>query len=81
VAPRRPLTRAAVTSLAGRHCAAAGIASGGAHRLRHTLASDLLAAGASLAEIGLVLGHRSPFVTSIYANPRELHQMREVCAV
>jgi len=67
VAPRRPLTRSAVTLLARRHCAAAGIASGGAHRLRHTLASDLLAAGASLAEIGLVLGHRSPFVTSIYA--------------
>jgi integrase/recombinase XerD len=67
VAPWRPLTRSAVTSLARRHCAAAGIGSGGAHRLRHTLASDLLAAGASLAEIGLVLGHRSPFVTSIYA--------------
>ena len=67
VAPRRPLTRGAVTLLARRHCAAAGIATGGAHRLRHTLASDLLAAGASLAEIGLVLGHRSPFVTSIYA--------------
>jgi site-specific recombinase XerD len=56
-----------VTLLARRHCAAAGIPSGGAHRLRHTLASDLLAAGASLAEIGLVLGHRSPFVTSIFA--------------
>ena len=67
VAPRRSLTRGAVTLLARRHCAAAGITSGGAHRLRHTLASDLLAAGASLAEIGLVLGHRSPFVTSIYA--------------
>lgn len=67
VAPRRPVTRAAVTLVARRHCAAAGVASGGAHRLRHTLASDLLAAGASLAEIGLVLGHRSPFVTSIYA--------------
>jgi hypothetical protein len=26
-----------------------------------------LAAGASLPEIGLVLGHRSPFVTSLYA--------------
>lgn len=67
VAPRRPMTRSAVTSLARRHCAAAGIAYGGTHRLRHTLASDLLAAGASLADIGLVLGHRSPFVTSIYA--------------
>lgn len=67
VAPRRPATRSAVTLLVRRHCAAAGVASGGAHRLRHTLASDLLAAGTSLSEIGLVLGHRSPSVTSIYA--------------
>jgi integrase len=67
VAPRRPVTRSAVTHVARRHCAAAGVASGGAHRLRHTLASDLLAAGASLADIGLVLGHRSLGVTSIYA--------------
>lgn len=66
-APRRAMTRSAVTSLARRHCLAAGVTWGGAHRLRHTLASDLLAAGASLAQIGLVLGHRSPFVTSIYA--------------
>jgi integrase len=67
VPPRRPVTRSSMTLMARRHCAAVGVASGGAHRLRHTLASDLLAAGASLAEIGLVLGHRSPFVTSIYA--------------
>ena len=53
--------------VAQRHCAAAGVSWGGAHRLRHTLASDLLAAGVSLAQIGLVLGHRSPLVTSIYA--------------
>ncbi len=52
--------------LARSHCRAAGTP-GRAHLLRHTLASDLLAAGASLPEIGLVLGHRSPFVTSIYA--------------
>jgi integrase len=66
-APRRQMTRSAVTLLARHHCAAAGVAWGGAHRLRHTLASDLLAAGVSLAQIGLVLGHRSPLVTSIYA--------------
>jgi integrase len=66
-APRRPMTRSAVTLLARHHCAAAGVTWGGAHRLRHTLASDMLAAGASLEQIGLVLGHRSPFVTSIYA--------------
>jgi site-specific recombinase XerD len=65
-APWRPVTRNAVTMLARSHCRAAGTP-GRAHLLRHTLASDLLAAGASLPEIGLVLGHRSPFVTSIYA--------------
>jgi site-specific recombinase XerD len=55
-----------VTLLVKSRCRAAGTP-GRAHLLRHTLASDLLAAGASLPEIGLVLGHRSPFVTSIYA--------------
>lgn len=65
-APWRPVTRSAVTLLVKSHCRAAGTP-GRAHLLRHTLASDLLAAGASLPEIGLVLGHRSPLVTSIYA--------------
>ena len=65
-APWRPATRATVTMLARSRCRTAGV-QGRAHLLRHTLASDLLAAGASLPEIGLVLGHRSPFVTSIYA--------------
>jgi integrase/recombinase XerD len=65
-APWRPATRATVTMLARSRCRAAGV-TGRAHLLRHTLASDMLAAGASLPEIGLVLGHRSPFVTSIYA--------------
>ncbi len=65
-APWRPVTRSSVTLLVKSHCKTAGTP-GRAHLLRHTLASDLLAAGASLPEIGLVLGHRSPFVTSIYA--------------
>lgn len=65
-APWRPATRATVTMLARSRCRTAGV-QGRAHMLRHTLASDLLAAGASLPEIGLVLGHRSPFVTSLYA--------------
>jgi site-specific recombinase XerD len=65
-APRRPVTRSTVTLLVKSHCKTAGTP-GRAHLLRHTLASDLLAAGASLPEIGLVLGHRSPFVTSLYA--------------
>jgi len=39
----------------------------GAHLLRHTLAVDLLRNGASLDEIGDVLGHQSPNTTTVYA--------------
>ena len=38
----------------------------GAHQFRHGLATDLLRQGASLGEIGEVLGHRSPETTKIY---------------
>jgi integrase/recombinase XerD len=39
----------------------------GAHRLRHTAATAMLQAGASLVEIGRVLGHRRPHTTAVYA--------------
>lgn len=39
----------------------------GAHQFRHTLATEMLRHGASLAEIGEVLRHRNPQTTSIYA--------------
>jgi site-specific recombinase XerD len=39
----------------------------GAHLLRHTLACTMLRRGASLAEIGDVLRHRSPDTTALYA--------------
>jgi len=38
------------------------------HDLRHTAASFLAQSGASLVEIGAVLGHRSPSVTARYAH-------------
>lgn len=38
----------------------------GAHQFRHGLATDLLRQGASLSEIGNVLGHRHPQTTMIY---------------
>jgi len=37
------------------------------HDLRHTFASYMLQHGASLAEVGAMLGHRSPQTTQIYA--------------
>ncbi|MCI0690333.1 MAG: tyrosine-type recombinase/integrase, partial [Sporichthyaceae bacterium] len=39
----------------------------GAHRLRHTVATDMLAAGAPLAEIASVLRHRDTTTTAVYA--------------
>jgi site-specific recombinase XerD len=39
----------------------------GAHQFRHGLACELLRQGASLGEIGDVLGHKSPETTRIYA--------------
>ncbi|MDP2858281.1 MAG: site-specific integrase [Bacillota bacterium] len=39
----------------------------GAHLLRHSLATQMLAKGASLAEIGELLRHRLPDTTAIYA--------------
>ncbi len=39
----------------------------GPHIFRHTLATEMLRKGASLEEIGEVLRHRSPKVTSVYA--------------
>jgi integrase/recombinase XerD len=38
-----------------------------AHQLRHTVASEMLRAGAALPEIGQVLRHRHPETTAIYA--------------
>lgn len=39
----------------------------GAHLFRHSLATEMLRRGASLAEIGELLRHRSPQTTSVYA--------------
>lgn len=67
VAPIGPLYRGGVSSVVRRACHRAGIAEVGAHRLRHTLACDLVAAGAGLPEIGNMLRHRGLTSTAIYA--------------
>ena len=67
-APHRQLGSGAVSSVAARALAAAGIAGGrGAHRLRHTAACGVLAAGGGLAEVGQLLRHASPETSAIYA--------------
>lgn len=60
---------AAISSLVCRALDRAGLdpAHKGAHLLRHTVATQMLRQGASLAEIGELLRHRSPQTTMIYA--------------
>ena len=67
-APHRPVGAAAVSSVAARSFARAGITGpGAAHRLRHTAACGVLAGGGGLVEAGQLLRHRSPAATAIYA--------------
>lgn len=65
--PSQALTGACIRALVGRACATAGLPRLGAHRLRHTLATELLRAGAPLTEVGQVLRHRSQLSTAVYA--------------
>jgi integrase/recombinase XerD len=66
-APRVELTSKAVSMRVRAACARAGLPGMGAHRLRHTAATDMLRAGASLPEIAQVLRHQSLQTTTEYA--------------
>jgi len=66
-APHRPLTRGAVTQIAASASQRCGLGTVFAHRLRHSAATGMLSAGASLEDIGQVLRHREARTTAIYA--------------
>lgn len=66
-APRGPVSHGAVKAVVREACRRAGLEPVGAHRLRHTAATEMLRAGASLAEVGQVLRHRALSTTAIYA--------------
>jgi integrase len=76
-APFEPIAAGTVASTVRRACRRAGVAEVGSHRLRHTVACEMVAAQVPLVQIGQVLRHRSLQSTAIYANPRELHQTGE----
>ncbi len=65
--PPGPVSRTTVLSAIQRGCARVGLADMCSHRLRHTLAVDLLRRGAGLPEIGQLLRHRELATTSMYA--------------
>jgi integrase/recombinase XerD len=66
-APRRALTSAAVTNVVRMAASRAGLTAVTAHRLRHTVATQMVRAGVPLAEISQVLRHRRLLTTAIYA--------------
>jgi integrase/recombinase XerD len=66
-APLRPMTGGAVTHVVRAACVRAGLPPAGPHRLRHTVGTEILRAGAPLEEVGQVLRHRCAATTAIYA--------------
>lgn len=76
-APIRPIRADLLGDVVQRACLRAGVAHVGAHRLRHALASELLAHGASLTDISQVLRHADLATTAIYAKV-DLRRLREV---
>lgn len=76
-APTRPIRPDLVGDVVRRACKHAGIAQITPHRLRHTLATEMLAHGASLRDIGQVLRHRHLATTAIYAKV-DLERLRQV---
>lgn len=67
VAPFRGMGASTVTLLVQRACRRARIPLFGPHGMRHAAASELLASGAGMAEIGQLLRHAQERTTAIYA--------------
>lgn len=67
VAPHRALSTGGVRSVVYHACDRAGLPRVGPHRLRHTVATETLRAGGSLAEVAQLLRHRRVETTAMYA--------------
>ncbi len=67
MAPQKGLSPVGITQVVVSAAARAGLGWLTAHRLRHTAATGMLAAGAPLTEIGQVLRHQRAYTTAIYA--------------
>jgi len=67
IAPHGALRNTGVRKVVAFAAQRAGLGRVGTHRLRHTLATQMLRAGASLPEVGQVLRHSRNLTTAIYA--------------
>jgi integrase/recombinase XerD len=78
-APFEPIATGTVGSTVRRACRRAGITEVGPHRLRHTVACEMVRAHVPLVEIAQVLRHKSLQSTAIYARV-DLDALRELAA-
>jgi integrase/recombinase XerD len=76
-APYAPIASGAVASTVRRACRRAGIPEVGSHRLRHTVACEMVAADVPLVQISQVLRHQSLQSTAIYARV-DIEQLRRL---
>lgn len=76
-APRRMMATSAISGIVARLSGVAGIEQIYAHRLRHTAAMDVLAAGGTLTEAKELLGHAYTVTTMAYAKV-DLASLREL---
>jgi site-specific recombinase XerD len=72
LAPHHRMGSSAVSRVVKTAAERAGLGTVRAHRLRHTAATELLRAGATLPEVGQVLRHRRLISTAIYAKVDDL---------
>lgn len=66
-APKRALTPEGVSEVVRAAGERVGLPGVGAHRLRHTTGTELLRAGATLAEVAQILRHKSLATSALYA--------------
>jgi integrase/recombinase XerD len=78
-APYGPMAPGTVASSVRRACRRAGIPEVGSHRLRHTVACQMVAAGVPLVQIAQVLRHHSLQTTAVYAR-LDLDRLRLLAA-
>lgn len=74
-----PIAAGTVSSTVRRACRRAGIAEVGSHRLRHTVACEMVCAQVPLVQIAQVLRHHSLQSTTIYARV-DIERLRALAA-
>lgn len=78
--PTAGICAAYVVHLLGRWLRAAGVARGGGHGLRHTMATQLLRSGADVRDVQSALGHVTLSSTSVYLPFSDAKRLRQVMA-